>query len=356
MKRRLRVSLVMVAFSGIVWGLWNPPRKARSETSSPVVILFTNDLGGFLESCKCSGPSAVGLPRLVGTLKRLQQEYPESVVIDSGNLGPDLPTAEVAAQALATVPYDAVGVGGADLKLGPAFWRVARQTNLPLLVSNRPFAESTPPSVSPVRVVQRQGLKIALLGFSPPSPVKERLGLDQPEDPVRSSAETPPERSPRDCLAMVPTDVDVVIVMSQLGLKEDLQLAKELAPQHPHQRILLFGGAAWESLLAPMSVGSTVIIPTGGHAQSVAIVELASSSGPVEVKYRKHSITGHDPLDPEVAEMVHRHYMKLAEETQNQEATRRHLSYMCPPANVPLATRRLSGSGRSLPMLTPWRR
>lgn len=230
MSRGLRISLVTVALGVGVLGLWNPPGKAHSEASSPVVILFTNDLGGFLESCQCSGPSVVGLPRLVGTLKKLRQEYPEALVLDSGNLGADLPTAEVAAQALAMVPYDAIGVGGADWKLGPAFWRVADQASLPLLVSNRTYAEAAPQSVRPVRVVQRQGLKIALLGFSPSPPDKERPGLDQPEALVRSSAEAPPEQSPQDCLAMVPEDADVVIIMSQLRVQKRPSVSEGVGP------------------------------------------------------------------------------------------------------------------------------
>jgi len=65
--------------------------------------------------------------------------------------------------------YDAASVGNHDVEAGPqVYLRVAAQANYPYLAANAVFIDSGEPAVPPYTIVERDGLRIAVLGMITP--------------------------------------------------------------------------------------------------------------------------------------------------------------------------------------------
>ncbi|HOJ20988.1 MAG TPA: multiheme c-type cytochrome [Armatimonadota bacterium] len=150
--------------------------------------------------------------------------------------------------------YDAVGVGALDLQYA------------------REYAQAAPGQIPLVRALPRDD---ALARLSVDLRVKRLRGRDIGV----TSLPPPPEGTGREAyldaaaraLAEMRQRCDFLVLLSQLGLEGDLELARRCGSAGPHA---IIGNMEAATLREPLHVGDTVLLPTGAGGTHVGIAEI----------------------------------------------------------------------------------
>ncbi len=234
--------------------------KAPSADQTDVIsILFTANNRGEREDCGCSHHPMGGLSRRQ-TMIELAKD-PESrealkwwgrglaktkarFVVDAGDLmyrsatlrhnPPGLQKeareqAKAVAAALAADPPDVLNVGELDLVFGlDTYKKLVQPAHLSAISANlyttdgkRPFAGH--------KVVERGGKKVAFIGLTKAKPLVHEYFKK------RALVVKPPEKAYRAELAALPDDVDLVVLLSNLGVRDTATLVENL--RHDHKRV-----------------------------------------------------------------------------------------------------------------------
>ncbi|HEX7077863.1 MAG TPA: multiheme c-type cytochrome [Candidatus Eisenbacteria bacterium] len=160
-----------------------PTRADRDPPAGPpvreVTVAYTGDSYGFLENCGCKTNQAGGVARRATALRRIRAGDPGTILLDAGNslLKPksagDVTVLAAQEQSqyvrmMDLMEYDAAAIGETELALGADLFRDAiRGVRTPYLVSN--VARDGAPVAPSARIVERAGLRIAVIGvFDPP--------------------------------------------------------------------------------------------------------------------------------------------------------------------------------------------
>jgi len=185
------------------------------------------------------------------------------LVVDSGNtfFGTDLSfkaKGEPIVEAMNAMGYDAMAVGAMDLSLGIETFQALRSQAKFALVSANLLTADGKPLVDPYVVLERKGLRIGIIGLTEPdielqqiSPII--LGQLSSQDPAEALKRYLPE---------LRSQVDVVVVLSRLGLERDATLAKEI----PGIDVII-GGNSRTLMDQPQQVGSTIIVQQGDNGE-----------------------------------------------------------------------------------------
>lgn len=143
-------------------------------------VYFTCDTQGRLEPCGCFKGQFGGLTRLKTVL---DAEAPEdSLMVDVGDsIGGredyDLIQYRYMLKAFAAMNYAAVNVGHREARLGLDQLRALKQTSpVPILSANLLEKSSQKPVFDPFKIVERRGIRIAVVGLVQPEGVAEDLG------------------------------------------------------------------------------------------------------------------------------------------------------------------------------------
>ncbi|HPT97133.1 MAG TPA: multiheme c-type cytochrome [Armatimonadota bacterium] len=150
--------------------------------------------------------------------------------------------------------YDAVGVGALDLQYA------------------REYAQAAPGQIPLVRALPRDD---ALARLSVDLRVKRLRGRDIGV----TSLPPPPEGTGREAyldaaaraLAEMRQRCDFLVLLSQLGLEGDQELARRCGSAGPHA---IIGNMEAATLREPLHVGDTVLLPTGAGGTHVGIAEI----------------------------------------------------------------------------------
>jgi 2',3'-cyclic-nucleotide 2'-phosphodiesterase (5'-nucleotidase family) len=155
-------------------------------------------------------------------------------------------------EAMNAMGYDAMAVGRGDLDLGlEALRQRAAEAQFPFLAANVVSTTDGEPIFEPYVILERAGTRIGLIGIvdqagEAPAAI---LGQATIEDPVSAAAAAVAEVRPQ---------VDLLIVLSRLGLAAD----RDLAAAVPGIDIIV-GGNTNEIMEAPVPVGHTLIVQQG---------------------------------------------------------------------------------------------
>lgn len=128
--------LLTVALTGS--GEGNRP----DASEDPVHLLFTTNLSGSLDDCRCGGPVVGGMNRLLHLIERQRERHPDLLLVDGGDFlnSYSLPDANrIMLRLMAMARYDAVAVGDQEFVETPDFLREALFTEAPpapLLAAN----------------------------------------------------------------------------------------------------------------------------------------------------------------------------------------------------------------------------
>jgi hypothetical protein len=261
-------------------GCHTPPPAAQPEASvnKPTVRLYVmSTVAGALEPCGCSKDQLGGLDHLASYVKAEAAAAPSSLVVGAGPLlfmepalKPDDSTqaawkAEAIALASKDIGLAAWTPGANDWAAGSdALGKYRDQAGAKLLAGN---IEGAPIS-SGAFVREIGGIKVGVVGVSDP---KDRAG----RYPDAVAPKPPLEAMKRGIVELEKQGAKILIGLAALPRGEALRLADHL----PELHVLVIGkpaesGDGNDAQKAPVLVGSTLVVETANHLQTVAVIDL----------------------------------------------------------------------------------
>jgi hypothetical protein len=204
-----------------------------------VTILYSGETHAALEHCDCPIAPNGGLRRRATVIKEIRKEIPdgEILLLDTGGLfaggiydeniagpEPDRRRTEFTIEAVRKLEYNAVAVADEELAYGKDF--LLKQKDL-FISANTLDSETGQNIFLPYRIVNIQGIRFGIVGFSPPLPPKAPKGITV-SDPIIAAKKVVEE---------IRSQVDVIVALSPLGET----ISKKLLQQVTGIDILLNG-------------------------------------------------------------------------------------------------------------------
>ena len=279
LRRRFVASALLLALAAC--GSTPAPAPVAPERDVRFVVLHVNDVHGQVLPRKATWidrqnpPPVGGLSRAAAYVNQVREETRregvELLVLDAGDWYQGTPEGIVAnglefVTALSKIGFDAMCVGNHEFDRGvPNVMRLLRIAGVPAVCANlRPKgAAERVDWVAPWRIVERAGIRIALVGLltqvTPEITHPDALTLDFGE--------------PRAELARVERELegraDWILPVTHLGLETDKELAQAF-PELP----LVVGGHSHTLLKEGAQVGETLVVQAGTKLSVVGRVEL----------------------------------------------------------------------------------
>ena len=263
-------------------------RRPRAP-SEPLhlIVLHTNDVHGQLRPRRGRG----GLRRLAARVAEIRaglEPHQELLVLDAGDWFQGTPEGKVEGGAaflrlLVDVGYDAMAVGNHELDHGVGHLEdLLAEVRPPALCANvfDPARDARAPWGEPYRIVERGGLRIALVGLLS----TETPTITHPE--ARSLEYRDPVETLDALLAELEGRTDLVIPLTHLGLGDDVRLAEAF------DLPLVVGGHSHTVLEKGREVSGTLVVQAGSKAQSLGRVDLWIEPGSGAVTAIEASLVG----------------------------------------------------------------
>ncbi len=220
------------------------------------------------------------------------------LLLDAGNAFSDSRSArgKVIVEAMNLLNYDAMALGDRDFSLGleDLRQRIA-EAEFPILSANAMLTATGELFAKPYAIKGIGEHKAAIIGLTNPKAALMAGG--------GSITVLDPFETARRYLAELGEEADIVIVLSNLGLKEDKRLASEVEGID-----LIVGGNSRTVLNPPLRIGptGTIIVQAGYHGEWVGKVELSiDEKGKVTSYKGKTVLLGPDFADdPEMRTLL----------------------------------------------------
>ena len=218
-----------------------------------ITILHTNDLHN------CLGM----LPRLAALIARERGRDPHALLLDAGDAVLEGRTADLGVQLLSSLRYDGMTPGNGETHLPECRANLSR-VGAPVVVANvAPDALGFP--AAPYLIREVTGKRVAILGLTTPPPypaghpLHRSVAQDVPvEDPVEAA---------RHWVPRLRRLADLVVVLSHLGLRQDVRLAAEIPGIH-----LIIGGHSHHYLPSTLRVGTAHIAQAGAGGSHLGVI------------------------------------------------------------------------------------
>lgn len=201
----------------------------------------------------------------------------------------------VLVEAMNLMSYDALTLGQMDWALGVDVLKERQaEAKFPFLSANVVALSDNKPIFKPYILLEQKGARIGIIGLSEPKSA-EAPGLSD------TAAVLDPLPTVRQYVAELRDKVDILIVLSHLGLDED----KGLAGAVPGIDIIV-GGNTRQLMRQPDQVGNTLIVQQGFRGEYIGRLQAAFDAQGVPGEFTEDIITlGTDyPDDAEMAAIV----------------------------------------------------
>jgi len=200
--------------------------SAEYVFAEKITVLYTGNTYGSLYPCNCPGAPYGGISRRATAIKKIRQENPNLLLLDSGNffaggiydiysvnIDLDKKRTLINAKAMQMMGYDAVAVGGDELNFGKEFLQdTIKNTEINFLVCNAGL-EGARSSI----IKEINNIKIGILAALPQTKkLQDTLDFTEPLVSLKDNIKK-----------LKNANVDLVILLSQLGEKEDTRLIVE---------------------------------------------------------------------------------------------------------------------------------
>jgi hypothetical protein len=189
-----------------------------------LVLIYTGETHAMLYHCNCPVEPDGGVARRATLIKQLRKEYPDVLVLDSGNFfsaGPldqntqntqlDMQRAKISLSAMESMKYDAVNISNDEFNFGKDFLSEnINKTKLDFVSSNLSLG-----TVKPYVVRNVAGIKVGIIGLTNLAAERRSpdLKLIDPKQAVESSVRELKKQK-----------VKLIILLSNLGEQEDLKI------------------------------------------------------------------------------------------------------------------------------------
>jgi len=238
-----------------------------------LTILHTNDTHGHvLSGTNLSDETHGGLARAATVARQVRQTMPNVLLFDTGDWAHGTPEEYLSAGAasasvLRAVGYDAICPGNHEFGWGADAARTdLMAVGCPVVCANLLDATTGQPwdPVRPWVIFTKSSVRVAVFGLT----TLETVSLEWPsflagikfEDPFAAAARLVPE---------LRRQADVVVLLSHLGLAQDLLLAAAVPGID-----LILGGHSHSNVTTRLTAGGAVIAQTGAYAERIGRVDL----------------------------------------------------------------------------------
>ena len=244
--------------------------------SQELTIVFSGDMRGELENCRCPKDDFGGLPRRGKYISEVRAEVQEMLLLDIGDVLPlfkadsnkdeILRNSSKSFKAMNIMGYDVMNVGETDLILGEEFLgQEENNLSFPLISANIVDKYTGEVFFEPYVIkVMQSGLKIGILGL-----VNERYVINSDRLKILPNKEVMSKY-----LAELRAKSDIVIVLGHLGLPYSIELANAVEGID----IILSGHWDTESQ-EPIKIGDTLVMPTTYHSRKIGRLDISIHGG-----------------------------------------------------------------------------
>ena len=293
------------------------------KTSDPIIIFHTNDLHGRVTKWRgwegdLKDKEMGGLDRLATVLNVARTENGNDSVLlfDAGDASGDtLLAANSKGQAVFSLfdklGYNAMSPGNHEYDFTAKMLKQRNEEfNIRLLAANLVDSSNHKPVFEPYHIFNANGHNIGVIGLTyPKTPLttakKNVSGVDFLNDT---------QNIVQGYLSELKTQkVDYIIVLSHLGLKSDIDLARSITGID-----LIIGGHSHNRMNHPIVENGTRIVQAGAHGSDVGRVELMfTKTGSVNFKYDLIPLDASIPSDPEMQQFMESLKLQYAPESDN---------------------------------------
>ncbi|MBI2252594.1 MAG: bifunctional metallophosphatase/5'-nucleotidase [Armatimonadetes bacterium] len=282
-----------------------------------LVILHTNDFHGRLLPYKdSSGEEIAGAENLSGLIRDMRKKYPEVLLLDAGDIAQGTPISNLffgkpVVEVMNYNKYFASTLGNHEFDWGQdKLKEIIHQANFPFICANI-FDEKTGKrfaNLKPYLIFKLKNIKIGIIGLitpqtfqtTMPSHVKNLIF----EDPLKIYAGIYP--------LLKSKGVDLIIVLSHLGLEDDMRLAENSSGID-----LIVGGHSHTVLNSPKKINQTYIVQAGSYGKYLGKVDLEINSQDKKIIEIKGELI---PLNKQnynpqkdVSKIIEKYYTKIKE-------------------------------------------
>lgn len=283
---------------------WSGQTTYAQSGSMMLTILHTNDVHGHLTAWQgwegeLKGKAVGGLAHLAAAINLIRTEVGDDVLLlDAGDLIGDTMIANLTeGQALIRVfnhlQYDAMTFGNHEPDFGmTALRQRIKEANFRFIAANLANRSDGEFFVAPYLVKKIAGVSVGIVGLTYPKTPWTTSPKNVAElnflDPVVSLELQLP--------ALRRAGVDVIVVLSHLGLNGDKQLATAVAGID-----IIVGGHSHNRMEHAERVGNTLIVQAGAHGSDLGRLDLMIQDG--KIISHKHTLTilDHAKISPDAA-------------------------------------------------------
>ncbi|MBI4773468.1 MAG: bifunctional metallophosphatase/5'-nucleotidase [Deltaproteobacteria bacterium] len=264
-----------------------------------ITLIHINDLHAHILPDRRTG--STGMAVLSSFLKEQRGLDPDLLFLDAGDLVTgsaidSLTRGEATYELYDTLSPDAHVLGNHAFDHGlDVLFRNLSHARFPVLCANYPFSQEQRERIRPYLIVERKGLRIAILGLTIQKRVK---GIDFPEDPLETASRLQDKLN---------KEADLTIALTHLGVDTDVTLA-----EHVPTLDIIVGGHSHTSLVQPRVVGNTYILQAGAFGEYAGKVRFTFDSEQRRITAFDSSLAPLDgktyPADPKVVASVLKFY------------------------------------------------
>lgn len=232
-----------------------------------VTILYTNNNNGNISFCDCGDEPKGGLARRKALFDQIRLKEKNVLAVDAGDFlnafGFNRKQDSLTVILYDKLAYDAINIGEQEFSNGlEFFYRRIKLSSLPLISSTLFFSDSL--ITQPWLIKKTGSIRFGIIGYTPASsfrylPNKNSIHIVIIGEKEKLQAN----------VSHLKTKSDIIIVLSQAGYEEDLQLATSI------QGIdIIIGGHTQMEINENLKRGNTIITQAGGNGEWVGRLKL----------------------------------------------------------------------------------
>ena len=282
--------------------------SSTRNATTELVIIYTGDSGGEVESCGCSSLAYGGLARRASLVNVIRANYPAAVFVDPGdffspNVGEqDRLKNEITAEAYGAFGYDAVNLGEDDFNFGADFLEsLVEAHRIPVITVNI-FAEDGKPLAPPGKVISRGDVKVGVVGFLNP----EVVALKDLGGVIVEPYKKPLAEATRALAA----EADVVICLAHVG---NVEKARAFAARCPKEIDVVIAGHRGGRTPQAENVKGRWMVYTRSRNRYVGMLKLSLDDSRNVVAAENHvlPVTRETAKDEATQALVEKYYAAL---------------------------------------------
>ncbi|MBM3248160.1 MAG: hypothetical protein FJZ10_01900 [Candidatus Omnitrophica bacterium] len=259
-----------------------------------IAIVYTGNTSASLYACHCPAAPDGGIARRATKIKQLRKDYPNILLVDSGNFFAsglqdidattpemDKKRTEIYFKGMEIMGYDAVNIGADEFNFGKDFLLdKVKQKKIKFLSCNLDL-----PKVQAYMIKKVGKIKIGIIGISPLG-IKTAGGFEFKEDASEALKKIQAN------VSILKKKVDIIVLLSQLGKDLDKQVAEQVAGID-----IIISNETDMSL--PQKLNSAIYLTPFQWGRTLGLLELDVENGVITNSVKKNIPMSKDIADDE---------------------------------------------------------